>query len=54
MARKYTKGLGWHQNQTQRSLRSINKKNFAQMGCGTALTILAIGVTVLFIGWTQI
>jgi hypothetical protein len=52
--RKYTKGLRWHQNQTKRALRGINKKNSAQMGCATVLTFLLAGATALFIGWTQI
>jgi hypothetical protein len=52
--RKYTKGLRWHQNQTKRALRSINKKNSAQMGCVAMLAVLLTGATALFVGLTQI
>jgi hypothetical protein len=52
--RKYTKGLRWHQNQTKRALRSIDKKNSAQMGCAITLTVLLASAAALFLGWTQI
>ena len=62
MARKYTRGLRWQQNQNRRTANALFRRTDREMGramnkamgCGVVLAILAVGTAAVFVGWPYI